>query len=158
MIEFNGEIKVKCKLFIRQKEELKWKIISLLGAAIFAIPVVIILFDWGIRYLPLYIFVPAIPFCITVLSGRIPLSKKNEQSLIPKRICVDYEFIVQETETGLIKRKKSEVKSVVDYGDWYVIRFSFPAFFVCQKNLLIKGSIEEFEAQFEDKILKEKEK
>lgn len=44
-------------------------------------------------------------------------------------------------------------------GDWYVIDFYFPyknLFFICQKNLLIQGSIDEFERLFEDNIVKAK--
>ena len=47
------------------------------------------------------------------------------------------------------------VDTVIDYGDWYHLLFNFEdrdTYFVCQKNLLTKGTLEEFEALFDGKI------
>ena len=51
----------------------------------------------------------------------------------------------------------SKVKKVVDCGDWYFIVFKFLEFsnaLACQKDLITKGTIEEFEALFEGKIVR----
>ena len=51
------------------------------------------------------------------------------------------------------------VKRVVDYGEWYDFVFYYSdrdLYFVCQKSLLTKGTLEEFEALFEGKIVRKK--
>ena len=48
-----------------------------------------------------------------------------------------------------------DVKKIIDYGEFYDFVFTFSArdiYFVCQKDLLVCGTIEEFESLFEGKI------
>ena len=62
---------------------------------------------------------------------------------------------IQRSET----KNLSNVKKVVDMGEWYKIYFYFPYksnLFICQKDLLVKGTIEEFEELFSDKIIRKK--
>lgn len=49
------------------------------------------------------------------------------------------------------------VKKVIDVGEWYYIIFKFGDIgnsWVCQKDLLTKGTIDEFERLFKDKIVR----
>ena len=49
--------------------------------------------------------------------------------------------------------------SIIDYGEWYYVKFNLgdrDPYFVCQKDLLKNGTIEEFEALFEGKIERKK--
>ena len=49
----------------------------------------------------------------------------------------------------------SDVSKVIDCGSYYDIRFPFGKLsdkFICQKDLLTKGSLEKFEELFEGKI------
>lgn len=59
-------------------------------------------------------------------------------------------------QNGIIKTKAiSKVKKVIDYGEFYylfVYRWDASYGIVCQKDLLIEGTIEEFEKLFEGKI------
>ena len=51
----------------------------------------------------------------------------------------------------------ADAAKVIDYGDFYYISFPFGKIsnnFVCQKDLLTQGTLEEFEALFEGKIVK----
>ena len=48
-----------------------------------------------------------------------------------------------------------QIKKVIDYGDYYLI--VLPKYLpildvICQKSLLVKGSLEEFETLFQNKI------
>ena len=56
--------------------------------------------------------------------------------------------------------KLSRVRKVVDYGGWYFIYFKWNAidFIGCQKDQILVGSIEEFEALFADKLVQHKKK
>ena len=58
-------------------------------------------------------------------------------------------------------RDISDVKVVVDWGEWYDIIFYFPyksVGFICQKDLIVEGTIEEFEKLFEGKIIRKYKK
>ena len=54
-------------------------------------------------------------------------------------------------------RNINDIKKIVDYGDWYKIYFYFPHksnAFICQKDLIMQGTIEEFEEMFAGYIVK----
>lgn len=84
--------------------------------------------------------------------------RSNKKTNVPKRIYIKDKTIVSISNQTTIKRKIGGVKEVRDYGEYYVL--AFPIFnnysprFICQKSLLTKGSIEEFESLFEGKIVK----
>ena len=66
-------------------------------------------------------------------------------------------MIVRQHTKGETHRSINSVTRVLDYGEWYYLLFEFDSrdiYFVCQKSLLTKGSLEEFEALFEGKIEK----
>lgn len=64
------------------------------------------------------------------------------------------------SKDGLIDGEKnntvgrvSKVAKVIDMGGWYHIIFHYgQSYFICQKNLIVKGTIKEFEKLFEGKI------
>lgn len=87
----------------------------------------------------------------------LPVNIKDKLSYMPKEIYLNKQHIVcvgnKHTESKLIEK----VKVVYDCGDYYDIRFPFghySSMFVCQKNLLVKGSLERFEKIFEGKIIR----
>lgn len=87
----------------------------------------------------------------------IPKGKKEHMSYLPKEIYVEENYIVCNTENDSTSKLISDVKKVVDYGEYYSLYFPFGKSydgFICQKSLLTKGSLEEFEALFEGKITK----
>lgn len=152
MIEFNGELSEKCKNYILKRESM----ISLISASIvsflFMIPllVVIFMYDW--------IFVIAIPvLMIFVALSAVRPPEKYYGKIIPKRITInddDMESCGEEFSClGLV----SQVKKVVDMGEWYHIFFNYPyrnPRFVCQKDLIKQGTLDEFEKIFEGKIIR----
>lgn len=98
-------------------------------------------------------------FCSTlvaiVIAAFIPKSKKTKKQLIPKRIFTEDEYIISVTDTAEDFKKISDVKKVKKYNDFYELSFPFGKIsdkFICQKSLLSKGTLEEFEALFEGKI------
>lgn len=55
------------------------------------------------------------------------------------------------------KRKLSRIKKILDYGEIYYIIFKFGDItnaWLCQKDLLVQGTIEEFEQLFEGLIVR----
>lgn len=80
---------------------------------------------------------------------------QKDRTLIPKKVFTDNGHIV------VIMGKHEEFRSISDatvvkeYDEFYFIEFPFgkkSGNFVCQKSLLTKGTLEEFEALFPGKI------
>ena len=88
-----------------------------------------------------------------------PIPKKERYKVFPTRVAIDQGEIESEGYNWYHVRKIEEVDKVYDYGDWYFITFSFPKNrqFICQKDLIVEGTIEEFEALFADKLCKKGE-
>lgn len=94
-------------------------------------------------------------WCIAVTF--IPKSKKEQKSLIPKRIFTESDYIISIADKYEEARNINDVRYVRDFGEFYEIVFPFGKVsekFICQKDLLSKGSIEEFEDLFGDKIVR----
>ena len=54
----------------------------------------------------------------------------------------------------------SDVLEVTDMGTWYKISLNlkYNSFFACQKDLIVEGTIEEFEELFADKLVRKETK
>lgn len=86
---------------------------------------------------------------------RICVSKKERQRNLPKKVIINEGIITSVSVKTTISKNITQVKAVRDYGKFYHIVFPeiyIDAVFVCQKNLLSKGTIEEFEFLFKDKL------
>lgn len=87
----------------------------------------------------------------------LPVPKKNWYLVCPQSVVIDDEGI---TSTGIkfsVYRLLSQIKRIDDCGDYYKFWFEFPhqsPYFLCQKDLIMQGSIEEFEEMFADKIVR----
>ena len=69
----------------------------------------------------------------------------------------DYVLCVSDKYTET--RSINDVKKVIDHGEYYELCFSFGKLsdkFICQKNLITKGTIQEFETLFSGKITRDK--
>ena len=99
-----------------------------------------------------------------VLIGVIILTTLwNPRKKLPFRweyhITIDEEKIVQESPLWPkpLQKPIKKIKKVLDDKDcYYVIYGDMNNSIVCQKNLLTEGSIEEFEALFQGKIIRKK--
>lgn len=152
MIEFKGELSAKCRNYILHKEVRMGFIVTFTVAIIFLIPIMLltILWDWIAMF-------AVLPFVMLVLFSLVRPSKKSYGVILPNRITIDENAIVSEGNKFYYECPILEVKKVVDMGEWYHIFFNFKyrnMRFVCQKNLLVEGSIEEFEKIFAGKIIK----
>jgi len=69
----------------------------------------------------------------------------------------DDDLFICEGDDLYKERKISDVKTITDHGGFYRIHFYFPNLspsYLCQKDLLVEGTIEEFEKLFEGKIVR----
>ena len=163
MIEFNGKISGVAEKHMWKKGKQLTLIIMILGLTAF-FPFIILLwqklesfFGFSIWQLPVayavvYIFLPLIAWIL-------PISKKEKNDFTTCKVFTDEEYIVAILGNGNEEYKLiSKAKCLNDYGEFYEIVFPLSAGisknFICQKNLLTKGTLEEFEALFEGKIVR----
>ena len=81
---------------------------------------------------------------------------------IPTQVKVSADYIRIKTKnknlTGCIPI--DEVLEVIDMGTWYKISLNlkYNSFFACQKDLIVEGTLEEFEELFADKLVRKETK
>ena len=96
---------------------------------------------------------------IVLLLLLLPIVKfsKNEGAH-PIYVRISQDMIEMDSEQYLfIQKELYKIKKILDFGSYYVFCFSFPFLsksFLCQKDLLTAGTIEQFEKFFEGKIVK----
>lgn len=151
MIVFEGQISGKCKEGVLRRGAKISFIGGLITSILFAIPTVVfaIKTDWIV----LLFFLVLIPFPFL---AAIPPKEKYYPTIFPSKVIID-------TQTGRITTQSSqffaessiaEVVKVLDKGEWYLIYVkSKDERFICQKDLLINGTLEEFEKVFKGKII-----
>ncbi len=86
---------------------------------------------------------------------RINIKNKHRLANTPHRIAIDDGYIICIADAFEEGREVSDVKRVRDFGAFYELVFSFNRAsykFICQKDLLTQGSLEEFEKLFEGKL------
>jgi len=154
MIEFNGYLTGSAEnRFHRKSRDIAQNIFLFAVLALF--PSVIFfgikLHTWKLiaTYCLLFILIP--------LLVRIPKSKKERISITPKRIYIEENHIVCISDRYTESRFVSDVIKVIDNEEFYELCFPFGKVsekYICQKSLLTKGSLVEFEALFGDKIIR----
>lgn len=159
MIEFKGMITGKALKYL--KDELRSGMIVGVTIALLVILPSIIYFYILSSYIQIiigYLFLAVMGYVITF----VPQTKKFYASITPKRIFTDEEFIVVVSGNDVSQHRLiSDAKKLIDHGEFYTIKFPFGknlSLFICQKELLSQGTLEEFEALFEGKIERKKSK
>lgn len=151
MIEFTGiptgEFKDIC---VRRHKKDAMKYALIFGAIISTVIIALtFLLD---KLIVLFLAVPA----VLIAASAIWPIKKEQYKLFSKNITIAKDGeMVAETHFGEILRAVSQVEEVVDVGGGYIIKFYHEHrtdFFLCQKDLLVKGTLDEFENFFKDKI------
>ena len=157
MIEFNGYLTGKAvKRFHYRSIIIGQKILLL--SAFLILPVIICLMHYlgngPERWIVFCVF-----WAFLVVSSVLLWIPKSPQKteMIPKCIYVEDTYITCIADKYEETKNISDVKQIYDFGEFYEIEFPFGRTsekFICQKNLLKKGSLAEFEEIFEGKIIK----
>lgn len=152
MIEFSGELTGKTKEYLLKKQVAMQTKVAIIIGILFGVPTILVSI-----FVSVYALIFFVPLAIVLVFSIKKPSEKDQKTFMPKRIYIDIneETIVNECEKMERFHMISDVKEVIDYGEWYHIFFVYESrdlYFVCQKDLLTKGTIEEFEALFEGKI------
>ena len=152
MIKYSGEMAEKTKKFIVKAQAHAGTVATIITSCIFSIPITLVTIYYDYIFAIAYIMLP-----IVIICGSIPLSRKKWDTVCPLLIAIDGDDIVCEGKDFRHVRSTEDIKSIKDYGDFYQILFYFPhksLVFVCQKDLIVEGTIEEFEERFADYIVR----
>ena len=163
MIEFQGSISEKNQLDRMKKLDKKVTQVSILG--LIFIWLVVIAIGLPLRILQdlwgELIFCSLIMLTVPILSAYTPKKVILRFRISPHIIITEKDLSIELRSNGKEvwrTRKISKVKKVLDCGEAYYIIFKFGDItnsWICQKNNIINGTIEEFESLFQTKLVKE---
>lgn len=161
MIEFNGRLSKECKRYFIESS---WKlgfIIALMVCIPFMVLSIVlsIMRDWIfiLMLIPvaMFIFFASLKPGTSIYRKLYGKNGKVYDGELLWHIVIEGDTIsaegVQRSETKSI----GDIKKVVDMGNWYKIYFCFPHksnIFLCQKDLIVQGTIEEFENIMYEKL------
>ena len=159
MIKFEGEHSQECAKFICKVHQKYSFLTALFPLVLVEIPVFIMSFShfswhWGITLLLNLVGWSLVNFVITR-----PPSKSSYDIMMPTSVVIlDDGTIVSKGKKFEYKQHVEHVSQVVDHGAFYELFFNtrpLRAHFVCEKALLTYGTLDDFEALFEGKIILE---
>lgn len=152
-----GEICEKCKYIHLREQALSGFIVSTI-IALFGITIVLIL-AYVFHWLEILFFIFPFVFIVIIATAAPFLQKKHSLEFIsPQKIVIDqkqgYISVIMGKQAHTFKKSLVAIKFVIDRGEWYYLKLRFPKIggIICQKNLIVKGTIEEFESIFKNKL------
>lgn len=153
MIKFNGELTGEAKKhFYKATVRLFEK--SLCFGVLVGMVTMLTLVFLVFRVFPLKIILivgVVLMLFFVAISNLIRLSKKD----LPQEIIIEEEIIISVNKVKPQTRMLKDVRKVQDYGDFYYFVFPLTQYstsFICQKSLLSKSTLEDFEKIFDGKI------
>ena len=155
MIEFNGYLTGKSqKFFCKQIVKLQQKFMAVAFIVGFIILYMAFYFLFNIIVEPIAVILTIILSALALLLPNIQ-TKKEKEKITPQKVYIENDMIVSKSNAMVDTRFMKDVKEVRDYGEFYYFVFKAYSYrFVCQKDLLTQGTIEEFENLFAGKIKK----
>ena len=153
MIEFKGYLTGDAKKYFF-KRGIKYLQNIFLGSACLFLPAIVM---FAIKIKMWSILIGCLVMILIIIALPCLLPKLDKDKSLPKRILIQDDIVLCVSDEATESRYIAEVKEVRDYGEYYDLVFPLgkpSPNFVCQKNLLTQGSLEEFEALFEGKIVK----
>ncbi len=154
-IVFEGELSEKNRKYFERGQDRDNRITMLIVAVLISVPVTLLVVKCGLYFISLYSL-----NIIFVVGAFIPTKKQDREGIYPEMIIIEDEELKCLCEKGSVHRKMYDVKEVEDWGDSYRILFDFlgrSPMFLCQKDLITEGTIEDFEELFADKIVRKAE-
>lgn len=154
MIVFKGEMTKACKSFWLS-QEMKSKMFSQLAFAVVAGAFAVFgTAFYGARivgWVSYFILAIVLAFPVLFLIPKCIKHPIGKSDIVIR----DDGYMISQSTFMTVRIKMDDVIDVLDMGDWYHIRykdFEHPGAYICQKNLIVKGTLEEFENLFGDKI------
>ena len=159
IIEFNGELSQESKRYILKQQHKIGVICYFITFILFSAFILFFGYTTGtITYLLPFEILFLIWIIIMIMFPKLNISQKIMKEYYPRQVIITKEEISFENISyeSYCCKKLIDVKKVIDCGNFYYFKFYFPFNHncVCQKDLITKGTLEEFEKLFEDKIVR----
>lgn len=162
MIRFEGTISKEGKKYVLKNYYATMALVGLVGIVLGTILLIVLLVLNASGKLLMFGIIAVIVFyALAIFFGVCwPLMTINQQLPIKVDIEDDYVncFFGSSELYGKSKYSNVEhIKNIVDGGEFYYFYFYYPHKIIgciCQKDLITKGTIEEFEELFEGKIVR----
>lgn len=151
MIEFTGELSGNTKKYYMKRNISFWRKYTLFGSLIVVIPLMVFSI---INHITILFYINGVVLLVSYFS---PCIINFVNGVMPEKICIDGDNIFCNINGQLESVCLEDVKEVRDYGEFYSFMFTngqYTPHFVCQKDLLSKGTIDDFERLFSGKIVK----
>lgn len=154
MVKFEGTLTGEAKKFYIKKY-FKWFTIFFLYGMIGSLPIAFFISYPFFEYELIKSIYPAMILLYIIMCIFGPRLLKKE---LNKKIYIDNDTANCDYKNKeIIKKSVNDIKEIRDYGSFYYISFNTKKIlfeYVCQKDLIVSGTIEEFEEQFRDKIVR----
>ena len=150
MIVFEGQISGECKKGVFRRSAKFAFFGGLMSSIIFSIPTIIVAITVHWLALLFFLILIPLPFLATITPN-----EKDLPTYLPSKVTIDTKAgeITAESSRFCTDAYIDDVVKVLDYGEWYLIDVGDrDGRFICQKDLLTSGTLEEFEEIFKDKI------
>lgn len=155
MVVFCGKLSEKSKNFMLKENALVGLVSSLVVFVIFAVIITILAVMYELWLA--FVFI-ALGFFVVIITTCAPYIQKHKtlENVIPSKIVINDDTIQVFLKSVVIEKAIDTVKSVVEYDEWFYIKFKFPKIegVLCQKNLIKQGAFEEFKKIFDGKLIK----
>ena len=151
MIIFEGQISGKCKKNVLRREAKISFFGGLITSILFSIPTIVLAFKMDWIVLLFFLVLIPLPFL-----AAIPPKEKYYPMIFPSKVTINTQTgeITTQSSQFFVESSIAEVVKVLDKGEWYHIYVKGKdGRFICQKDLLINGTLEEFENIFKDYII-----
>ena len=149
MIVFEGEVTDKdCLLFLKKRQILMFISIYIVSICI-TCPIIILLAIVIDKILYYFIIFPVLVVFLMLIRIKIGAPVKVT-------VSADYVCAYGKTKEATSRVPFDSVLEVIDMGAWYKFKYNLTinVFTVCQKDLIVEGTLEEFEELFADKLVR----
>lgn len=153
VLSFRGELSTESKKYLNKKQSNAGIVVALIMIVIFALPSVAALFFDNPEWIwPLFIL------GCGIIGGVLFWLMMCFVKWYPDQIDIENGIIYLINDSGKfnVSKEIDSVVKVIDEGNFYYLKFRggrFP-FGLCQKDLLVKGTIEDFEKVFDGLIVR----
>ena len=153
MIRFDGNFSQECKKHIQKQHSKVAFAAALITSIIFSAILVAVSIVTGM-WIIMSFEIALIYMMIVTAIPKVNTPDKQAQkycvsmTIYPDSIDISSELVYQ-------SRKIDDIKKIVDYGNWYQFYFYFSErsfYFICQKDRIVEGTIEDFEERFKEFI------
>lgn len=153
MIEFNGYLTGASEKFFFKKYVTYMQNAFIFGL-VMVLPLIFMLMRIFQTFSIFYGYCAVFAYAMIAVRIKTP---KGRKEITPKRIYVIDNNLICISDKQSESRGVELVKTAYDYGKFYFLSFPMgkkSGNFVCQKDLLTQGTLEEFEKLFDGKIVR----